>query len=1052
MNIRSTPHEWENHHVLQVNREPMHVPLGAYASFVEAASCDRTSSPFVQSLDGLWKFSLVQNPLSVPQDFYKVNEDVSRWKEIRVPGNWELQGYDAPIYTNIKFPFDMSNVNDKHVLQPGRKGPVTDNEFLSLRPPFVPSNNPTGCYVRSFMVPDTWKERDVFLQFDGVESAFYLWVNGEKVGYSQDSKLSAEFDVTTYLLPGENTVALQVMRWCDGSYLEDQDYWHLSGIYRSVTLYSKPKIRIRDFKVMALLDESCQDGELIVYSYVNNADGFADYQVQARLLDAQGEDVIPAVTAEVSADSPMYDRSKWVREAGAALLMASIAKPTKWSAEEPSLYTLVLTLLNSQGEAVDYESCRVGFRRIEMTKDGVITLNGERLVIRGVNRHEHHPETGRTISHERMREEIIAMKRLNFNAVRTSHYPNDPVWYDLCNEYGLYLVDEANLETHGIQSLLSKDPEWAHAYLDRAIRMVMRDKNHPSILFWSLGNESGVGMNHAAMTGWIRYYDPYRLIQYESGDSSSLITDIRTPMYPTLSWVEEEMANTGDLRPMVMCEYAYAKSNSTGNFYKFWDMVDRYPRFQGGFVWDWSDKALVHALEDGTRYWAYGGDFGENVTDEVVEMCLNGVVQPDLTPHPGALEIKKLQAPVAIKVHDLSKGTVYINNKYLSSSLSHLDLHWEVCKNGIPTENGLLSLPDVIAGQSEVLRVPFTSLTREIGQEYYLNLSLRLKHALSWAEYGYEICQEQFELPFSDQVRPLKLEAGGTIRLDQTTDLIEISGERFAIAFDKQEGLLSSYVFDGQLLINSGMSENFYRAPTGIDDALAGRQSIAAVWREFGLDRLERQDVRTLAFQVDETRVNIEVACRLSATGVSAGFDSFLRYSLFGDGTIRLEHTVKADSVLPMLPRIGTTITLPEMFGLLKWYGRGLHENYIDRKSSAPIGLYHSSVDEQHYPYIVPVECGGKEDVRWLELSNSMGSGIRVEGEQPLHFNVHRNSVAEYAAARHQSDLVRGDRIWLNIDHAHTGLGGDNGWSTTIHPEYQITPNVYQYTFFIKPL
>ncbi|QOS79417.1 hypothetical protein JNUCC31_00110 [Paenibacillus sp. JNUCC31] len=417
---------------------------------------------------------------------------------------------------------------------------------------------------------------EIFINFESVESAFYVWVNSICAGYSQDSKLNAEFNITELVRQGDNKLALQVMRWSDGTYLEDQDYWHLSGIHRSVVLYAKPRQHIRDFKVMALLDEQYKDGKLIVYTHANKYHNYGDFSVRATLFDSEGKQIFEPMTSPVATSTPMYMPwgGEWKPEDGAALIISDVKNPLLWSAEQPNLYTLVLTMLDPDGNEIDFESCRVGFRRIERSPEGVILLNGKRFIVRGVNRHEHHPDTGRTITPERMREEIIKIKQLNFNAVRTSHYPNDPVWYDLCDELGLYLVDEANIETHGIQGTLSKDPEWAAAYLDRAIRMVMRDKNHPSILFWSLGNESSVGANHAAMAGWIRFYDPYRLVQYESGFPSPQISDILAPMYPPLSWVDRIMADTKDLRPLIMCEYAYSKSNGNGNFYKFWELIN----------------------------------------------------------------------------------------------------------------------------------------------------------------------------------------------------------------------------------------------------------------------------------------------------------------------------------------------------------------------------------------------------------------------------------------------------------------------------------------------
>jgi len=1049
----SKRNDWENQYVLQINREPMHVPLGAYSSFTEAMTCNRRISPYVTLLDGKWKFKLVGNPKEVPEGFYMPDYDCTDWDDITVPGNWELQGYGYPIYTNVKYPFDMTDPKSPHIIRPGGSGYDRDPSVygLCLNPPYTPTDNPTGCYRTQFFIPDTWEGREIFINFDGVESAFYLWVNGEKVGYSQDSKLSAEFNITRYIKPGENILAVQVMRWSDGSYLEDQDYWHLSGIYRSVTLYSKPKVHIRDFKVMPLLDDEYRDGELVAYCYINKVDGYADFSVRANLFDTDGAQVVEMI-APVSAETPMYVRKKFKPEAGAALLRAQVKNPVKWNDENPYLYTLVFTLIAPDGKEVDYESCRIGFRRVEISPEGVVLLNGKRLIIRGVNRHEHHPDTGRTLTEERMRQDILAMKRLNFNAVRTCHYPNDPRWYDLCDELGVYLVDETNIETHGLQGLLSNDPEWAGAYLDRAIRMVMRDKNHPSILFWSLGNESGVGPNHAAMAGWIRYYDPYRLVQYESGDPGPLVSDIRVPMYPQMSWIEDIMADPHDRRPVIMCEYAYAKSNSTGNFKEFWEYIDKYPRFQGGFVWDWSDKAITKTAEDGTKYWAYGGDFGEPIVDPVLDMCLNGVVQPDLTPHPGAYEIKKVQAPVQVKAVNLFKGRFMAYNRYIEKDLSHLDIHWSLTENGVVIDSGKIEPLEIKARSSGEFTVPYTLPEGKGGREYFVNLSFRLNQDEFWAGRGYEIYSEQFQIPVEVPRKKLVSGTAKKVRLTEEGDKYYISGEDFLIVFDKKEGLLESYRFRDEIILNSGARENYFRAPTGIDAAQGDWNSFATMWYQAGLDRLIRKAEGVTAYQADESRVILEVQSYIAAEGVKSGISSSIRYTIDGSGAMEVENWVDADISLPPLPRIGVTFTLPRSFDELTWYGRGPHENYPDRKTSAHIGLYKSSVDEQHYPYILPVECGGKEDVRWLSLRDKRGMGIMVEGFQPFHFDAHRNSVEDYYKAKHTIDLIPRDRIWLNIDCTHSGLGGDNGWTKNIHKEYQVQPGKYQYRFTIRPL
>ncbi|VBB05722.1 beta galactosidase small chain [Lucifera butyrica] len=1051
--------DWENQYVLQINREPMHVPLGAYSSLAEALSCNRQCSPYVLSLDGIWKFKLFANPLSVTEPFYEEHFDAAGWDDIKVPGNWEMQGYSYPIYTNIKYPFDMNSPGDSYRSYPGGRDAERDTSiFLDLNPPYVPADNPTGCYITRFTLPDGWRERDVFINFEAVESCFYLWVNGKKVGYSQDSKLSAEFNISAYVKKGVNTLALQVMRWCDGTYLEDQDYWHLSGIQRSVVLYSKPPVHIRDFKVLALLDDQYQDAELIVYCYVNKKNGYAGYQVRANLFDQDGRPFIEEMKGDICIRTPMYLRTDFILEAGAALLRAKVKSPAKWSDENPYLYTLVMTLVDPQGKETDFESVRVGFRRIEINAAGVVTLNGKRLVIRGVNRHEHHPETGRTLTERRMREEITAMKKLNFNAVRTSHYPNDPRWYDLCDELGLYLVDETNLETHGVQALLSKDPTWSLAYLDRVIRMVMRDKNHPSILFWSLGNESGAGMHHAAMAAWVRSYDPYRLVQYESGDPGADITDIRCPMYPGLAWIDAAMADYNDKRPFIMCEYAYSKSNSLGNFHKYWEYVDKYPRFQGGFVWDWCDKAITKRTDDHKIYWAYGGDFAEPVVDRVPDMCLNGVMLPDLTPKPGAWEIKKIQAPLRVTAKDLAKGQFVVYNKYLVNDLSHLTVAWEFIEEGVVIQAGQRKPPEAAAGRDGEFTIPYRVGPVKGGAEYAVTISFILNQDTPWAEQGHPVYSEQFVLPVrAPQLQVSQPEALPPVQLKETGTQVEICGENVRVLFCKEQGLLVSYECGGRKILNLGMQENYFRAPTGIDraqslDVEAGDCGFAAEWYHAGLNKLARQVKNVKIFRQAADCVHIEVDVFLAAPGRESGFHSKLRYVIYGNGTMEVYNDVDASPDLPVLPRVGLTFRVTEACHIFQWYGRGPHENYADRKHSAHIGRYASTVEEQHFPYIVPVECGGREDVKWFSLTDESGCGIQVRGFNPLHVDVHKNSVSDYEQASHSFGLIPRDEIFVNVDCIHAGLGGDTGWTKNVHAEYRVKPERYLFGFQVTLL
>ncbi len=1044
--------DWENPVVTGKNKRPGHVPMGAYPTAELALTCDRKKSSNMQLLNGSWKFHLAPCPEEVPDGFHAEEFDVSGWANISVPGNWQLQGFnDIPIYTNVAYPFPPN-------------------------PPFVPKKNPTGCYRHVFSLDPSWLGRNIYLAFESVDSAFYLWVNGQEVGYSQDSRLPAEFDVTRYVQAGENTIAVQVMRYCDGSYLEDQDMWLMSGIQRDVILYSKPRVNLEDYFVRTVLDNRYEDATLHIEAQITSVDGLSAWTLEAMLYDADGKPIFAAPLAAHFSDRVLHQRgikTRW------AVVSQPVKNPQKWTAETPYLYRLVLTLKDPQGKAIDFESCRVGFRQVEI-KDSLILLNGKRLVLRGVDRHEHHPERGRALTEDDMRTEIKLMKQFNFNAVRTSHYPDDPFWYELCDEYGIYLIDEANIETHGVWDDLSNDPLWLHAYMERATRMVLRDKNHASVLFWSLGNESGCGTNHAAMAAWIRTYDPTRLIHYESGRPGPQVSDVYSVMYPDLDMIKQLLADANEKRPVIMCEYAYAKGNSTGNFFKFWDMVDAFPRFQGGCIWDWNDKALVATDEKGQKYWAYGGDFGGdfnyNQPHEDAQMCCNGIVGPDLTPHPGAYEVKKVQAPVGIEAVDILAGRFNVWNKYHTLSLGHLGITWELTEDGHPIQTGNLPPLDVAAGARGKLAIPFQKPEfLQPGAEYHLTIRFLLAIDTPWAAKGHEVAWEQF--PVSFPVSPKT-----TISLSEMPDLnlvadsyqVKVSGADFEAVFSKTEGVLNVYRAHGQELLKSGPRENYFRAPTDIDLLCGNPPASIHKWRAAGLDRLARTVKSFEAVSINPKLVMVTVHSRICATDQQAGFDSEITYRVFGNGEISISNMVTVDerppSVLPAefeslppeflrkdrwkysIPRVGVELNLPGALENLTWFGRGPQENYIDRKLGAMVGRYQSTVTEQFTPYVYPGECGGKEDTRWLALTDQAGNGLMVIGSEDLHFDALHYSIRDLAEAKHIVALQTRDEVILHLDARHMGVGGDDGWWSPVHPEFLVYPGIYRFAYKLKPL
>ena len=1028
--------EWENQYVTQRNRYPMHSPYGAYETFEQALIGNRNNSKYVQSLNGNWKFKLAESPLEAPIGFEDNCFDDHEWDDIPVPSNWELNGYGEPVYTNILYPFQRNEEASHFEIEIAK-------EQLELNAPYVPEKNLTGCYRTVFDIPDYYDGKDIFIEFGGVESCFYLWINGTEIGYSQDSKLEAAFDITHAVKKGKNELAVKVLQFCDGTYLEDQDYWHLSGIHRDVRIYAKAKQRIFDYKVETLFQgDNYGEAELKVMLHPNNTvKGYGECFVRLSLYDANKQ-AVTSFQSEPYAKCGYYLLPKFV-----AFPSVKINKPHLWSAEDPYLYTLVMETIDGEGQVTDIESTKVGFRKIEICKDGVLYVNGKRLIVRGVNLHEFCPETGRYVTKEYMKHQICCLKQLNFNAVRTSHYPHANDWYDLCDEMGVYLVDETNLETHGYGGQLSSSPEWTAAYIERASRMVLRDKNHPSILLWSLGNESGAGMNHAAMYGWIKEYDKTRYVQYESCDPGANITDIIAPMYPSKSWIEDKMADLNDIRPFIMCEYAYAKSNSNGNFKEFWDLVEKYPRFQGGFIWDFQDKALTQRREDGSTKYVYGGAFGETVVDPVKDMCLNGIVFPDLCWKPAAYEVRNCQAPIKIYLEApqyFGTSMYKIKNNYQQLDLGHLRITWELQCDGNITQHGELKQYFTPAGQSEALDFDFDS--DKIRGEAFLNFKFSLREKSDYADMGHVIYSYQLPLEQSVLYKRDVCLTGEKLFVNDTDDKIIITGKDTEIRFDKSECTFDKVVLGSEETFIGGY-DNFYRAATGIDEGANEQgKNYAEKWKEEGLNKPIKQilSIKTVA---SETQIFIftEVSYNEEKITVSTQYR-------IGSKGIEFSKTVINNCITETIPRIGLSFKLPEHKDQINWYGRGPWENYCDRKEAAHIGCYSSTVADQYTPYIKPVECGGKEDVRYLIVKDKSGHGICVSGAVPFHFDIHDYSIMSCDQANYKEDINKDNNIYLNVDYLHTGLGGDTGWTKNIHPEYFIRKGYYHYQISLQVL
>ena len=1036
---KERPNDWENPRVVGRNKEPGHATSVPYADEATALAGDREASPYFKSLNGEWKFKLAPNPASAPENFYQVGFDAREWEAITVPGNWQLQGYDRPIYTNVQYPFPKDDL------------------------PRVPEDdNPTGCYRRSFTLPEGWGGRQIFLLFEGVDSAFYLWVNGQMVGYSQDSRLPAEFNVTPYVHAGENTLAVQVYRWSDGSYLEDQDYWRLSGIYRDVFLWAAPPAHVRDFWVRTDLDAAYQDAVLRVRARVRNygPQDAADHVLEAKLFDAEGD---PVLTEPLSGRVTVEASGEVVLD-----LEQVVPNPFKWSDEQPYLYTLLISLQDATGKVLEVESCKVGFRQVEI-KDGQVHVNGVPILFKGVNRHEHDPDTGHTVTVASMVEDIRLMKQFNINAVRTSHYPNDPRWYDLCDRYGIYLIDEANIESHGVWDRLTKDPAWRTAFMERAIRTVERDKNHPSVIVWSLGNESGYGPNHDAMADWIHEGDPTRPVHYESatmwrtyrGPEDGPKIDIVSVMYPPVDKIVAMAQTPGETRPLLMCEYAHAMGNSCGNLKEYWDAVKEHERLQGGFIWDWVDQGVRQVTEvdqDGIpsspqEWFAYGGDFGDQPNDG--NFCINGLVWPDRKPHPALWEYKKVLEPVCVEPVDLAAGQVQIFNNYRFLDLGGLDISWTLSADGQVLQSGELPKLHTPAGQSETVRIPLHQPELEPGTEYWLNLSFTLAEDAPWAERGHEVAWAQFEMPFAVPTKPsLKSDDMPALEVEESGTQIALQGHDFSLVFDREAGRIVSWRYAGQELVCHGPALNFWRAPTDNDAETGGDQRMAIRWREAGLNRLHEQAKEVKVSRLNRQAVRLDVCSAILPAGDptprKTRFECHITYDVYGSGDVVIQAHVVPGGDLPPLPRIGLQMCLPGRYNALTWYGRGPHETYADRKLGAKVGLYSGTVDEQYVPYITPQENGNKTDVRWAALADEGGVGLLAVGMPWLNVSAHHFTTEDLTQATHTYELERRDEITLNLDYAQSGLGNES-CGPGVLPQYLLQPHEVRFSLRLRP-
>jgi len=1029
------PNDWENHKLPHRNRLQPRAYFIPFPTVETALSGERARSGWFRLLNGTWKFHHAGSVAEAPEGFFEEGYDVSGWDDVHVPWSWQCQGYDYPHYTNCPFPFP------------------TD-------PPRVPTENPTGSYRRDFYVPDDWTDRQVLLHFEGVDSAFYVWVNGREVGFSKGSRLPAEFDISPFIRPGRNTLAVRVMRWSDGSYLEAQDMWWLSGIFRDVYLVAFPKVSLFDFAVQTDLDDHYRNATLKVRALLKNttpADA-RGCRLTAQLLDARGEPV-PAEGLTASANVPANSEAE-------VQLEAPVSNPRKWNAEQPYLYTLLLSLKNTDGEALQVASVKVGFRKVEL-KDGNFLVNGVPIMLKGANRHDHHPDTGKAVSLDAMLQDVLLMKRHNLNAVRTSHYPNDARFLDLCDEYGLYVIDECDLETHGFAlvgdiSRVSDDPEWEAAYVDRMARMVQRDKNHPSIIMWSLGNEAGFGCNHEAMAAYARKVDPTRLIHYEA-DRWLKTADVLSVMYPTLEYVTEvgegrnrppseprtkeetALAEKVARAPFICCEYAHAMGNGPGNLKEYWDLFYKYKRIQGGCVWDWIDQGLRKKTADGTDYFAYGGDFGDEPND--AQFLINGLVFPDRTPSPGLIEYKKVLEPVQTEAVDLAHGKLRLTNRYDFADLSGLRCSWNVSADGKPIESGELPLPHIPAGECSDVTVPLTMpAVPAPATDYWLNVSFTLAADTPWAPAGHEVAWAQFRLPIEAPAAPaVSIASMPPVQCRTGRNAIELSGADFELTFDTVYGRIASWKHEGLPLLHSGPLLNFWRAPTDNDT------HFKKSWIEAGLNALRHRIDSVKCERLADSAVRVTVAMRIAPPVHERAFACEMVYTVCGSGDLFIEgHGVPQGDWPDTIPRIGLQMGLQPHLDHVSWYGRGPGESYTDIRQAARVGVYSCSVEDLYTPYVFPQENGNRTDVRWAAFTNVRGMGLMAQGDPLLNFSAHWFTTQDLDRARHTCELPRRNWITLNLDHAHHGIGSGSCGPATLE-KYCLRPEEFRFRVRLKP-
>ena len=1030
----NTPPEIQNPFIVEKNKQAPRSTFFNFESKKLAAKAEPSESKYFNSLNGDWKFQWVRDPSDRPKNFYKPKFNDIKWEKLVVPSNWELNGYGVPIYLN--HPYEFSYEPD---------------------PPNIPEDyNPVGSYRKKFVIPSSWKNRDIIIHFGAVKSAFFIWVNGEKVGYSQGSKLPAEFDITDYVKIGQNLVALQVFRWSDGTYLECQDFWRISGIERDVFLMAEPKIKISDFWARTFLKNNYKDGVLnLEIGIDNNTNKNKDITVVTELYHPEGKRIL--LKTEKIKIAPKIISNH--------LLKKTVSNVESWSAEKPNLYSIQVTLKDNE-KVITSISDEIGFRIIEI-HDGQLLVNGQPILIKGVNRHEHDAKTGHVISRELMEKDIKLMKEYNINTVRTSHYPADPYWYDLCDRYGLYVIDEANIESHGMgyhpDRTLGNNSDWELAHLDRVKRMIERDKNHPSIIMWSMGNEGGDGVNFISCSKWIKNRDPSRPVHYERAGEQDHV-DIYSPMYTSLiglkNWVKEKRD-----KPLIMCEYMHAMGNSLGGMEDYWNLIRKEPQLQGGCIWDWVDQGLENFDENGLSYFAYGGDFGPPDTPSDGNFLINGLIQPDRTPNPHLFEAKKVYQNFLVRSIGLEDFLVEIINENFFVNSNDFEITWMLKSNGDLLQNGNLNNLNIEPQTSLYVNIPVSPFKMEPLQEYFLEFEFKTKKKNGVIDKGHLVAWEQLSLVNFNTLKNFKQRASPQSKpfvpnfknIFENQKKLELVGENFKIIFSKTEGVITSWRLGNKNYIINGPKPNFWRPPT--DNDFGNNMPVRLyVWKEASENRLVT-DVRV------SKRDNF-IGIHIKVFYPSIDVEGEISYGIDGNGIILVTNSLDLQkSELPNLPKFGMSMALPKRFDNFTWYGRGPHESYSDRKSSAKIDLFSGKVSDQYHPYIRPQENGNKTDVRWATFRDQNGYGLMLSGYLSLkasHYTADdydtgfliedSGALKLHKASRHTIDMIEKNLVQLEIDHMQMGVGGEDSWGAQPMEEYQLKPRKYIYHFSMQLL